>query len=1591
LKRGGSVTTTRPGSEAGATTARLPAQRSLAHRLLLLALTWLFATAPALAQDTASGAAPPAFSLATGETFTTKDRPAIYLTFQQIDHLDFRVYRVQDPVAFFAGLRDPHVLGSPEPLVPQEQTRIERIAAWKARWRAEIRAFFRRQASPAIRAERRVRNDLDRVVQRRTVGYTQFAQLPLLNPAQLVASWREMLPHVRDAEVRRLPLETPGAGVYVVEAVHGHLRAFTVVIVSDAGLLTKAAPGQLLVWAAHRFSGEPLGDCQVVTLADRERVASGTTGADGVFNTVVDLGQPDAVIAVARCGAEVVASDPGAWSLRQATRDLAGYVYTDRPIYRPGHTVHVKALLRWKERGLLRPFDRPQVEIVVADGDENVLLRQARPVDEFGGVHASLALPAEAALGLYSIRIVSEDSEAHGAFEVQEYRKPEFEVSVTTAERFVVQGGHTEATIRARYYFGQPVAGGRVRYVVSRSFYYSPWRWSDSAADIGPDYGGYYGDQLSEATATLDARGEARVQVRVPVDGDGRDLALRIEARIADASGREVAGQSTVYGTYGRFLLAASLDRYLQRPGGRATLRVRAVDYQGAAQPGLAVALTLERVTYPRGRYDDPARTLVLRESMTTDAEGRGEWVLTVPAEPGDYRVRAAASAGDRLVTADASLWVPGGTDTLYDEGDRFLELVFDRQAYAPGETAKITLRGEAFDGPVLVTKEHAVTSYHQVVRVRPGDAIAVPIAGEDAGDVFVSVAFLRDDRLYRAEKRLPVSADGRRLQTTVTPAEPVARPRDPGVLTVRTLDAGGQPVRAQVTLGVVDEAVYGVKPESVPDPVRFFYRREYSRVATQFSRNYSFVGYSGTQILQLAQRRRPFTLADFKADRPERPPVRRDFPDAIYWVADLVTGPDGTATVKVTYPDALTTWRVTARAATTDTRVGAAVARTTVTKDVILRVVPPRFLTEGDTVRVPVIAHNYLPDARTFDVTLAADGLVPLSEMPESQRLEAASNGEAHATWAFRAGTAGTATLTGRATAGRDGDAMAVSLPVLPYGARQEVGASGSLAADADHTVPLTIPAGTNPAARTIAVALAPSLAGSLLGALDYLTSFPYGCTEQTLSSFLPNLLVLRALAELDLAPAERMRALDRMAADGLTRLLDLQHDDGGWGWWKTDENHPFMTAYALYGLLEAERAGVRVDRSRAVRAAAAAARLYAKYPRAIPDLKAYLVWVLSVAESRGLPITGDGGWSLAAARDEVAGARSRMSDYGRALVVLALDAAKDPRADEAAQDLIARASQQGDLARWTSERDPLLDDWTDASVEATALAVQALAARQPDHPVLERAVRWLVLNRRGGYGWGSTKQTAMALLGLLDYLRARHDRPAPFTVEVFVNGRSAGTRSIGPEDWTRAGAMTITADAVEGENQVRLVKRGGGMVYWTATARYYDMAESFAPGGSRTLALNRRYFALAPVEVEGRIVHRETPFEGRAAPGDVILVRLAAAGAADWRYLVLEDPIPAGTEAVTTPEAYPLEKPVAWWWGSRHEYRDNRVVIFQQGFERGRYDYTYLLEVVTPGEYRAMPARLWPMYVPGVSATTTGQSLRVIDAARRESSDDQ
>ena len=342
--------------------------------------------------------------------------------------------------------------------------------------------------------------------------------------------------------------------------------------------------------------------------------------------------------------------------------------------------------------------------------------------------------------------------------------------------------------------------------------------------------------------------------------------------------------------TWGDYLIAARATPSVARPGTPVHLRLRAVDYRGGGVAGIPVAVQLVRTEWDSNAQEQ-RREVLVSDTTTTGADGRASWQTTAPSSPGSYLIEARAMSGTRAVTDNAYLWVPGATEETDASGSESIELLSDKSTYAPGETAKVAVRGAAPTTPVLLTKEARTLTWYDVRQPSSDGTFDVPVTDGDLGDTWVNLLYLKDDKVYYAEKKLRVPPTGRAVKIEVTADKAIYRPGEPGIYSLRTLDAAGSPVQAQVALGVVDEAVYGVRKDTTADPLRVFYRTEYSHVSTDYSRQYYFMGYSGTLRLKLAQRRRPLSLADFKGDTPERPQVRKNFPDAIYWSPSVVTG----------------------------------------------------------------------------------------------------------------------------------------------------------------------------------------------------------------------------------------------------------------------------------------------------------------------------------------------------------------------------------------------------------------------------------------------------------------------------------------------------------------------------------------------------------------------------------------------------------------------------------------------------------------------------------------------------------------------------
>ncbi|MHC4393940.1 MAG: alpha-2-macroglobulin family protein, partial [Planctomycetota bacterium] len=309
-------------------------------------------------------------------------------------------------------------------------------------------------------------------------------------------------------------------------------------------------------------------------------------------------------------------------------------------------------------------------------------------------------------------------------------------------------------------------------------------------------------------------------------------------------------------------------------------------------------------------------------------------------------------------------------------------------------------------------------------------------------------------------------------------------------------------------------------------------------------------------------------------------PTARTHFPDTAYWRAHVVTDAQGRANLEVPVPGNLTRWRVLARAVSKDGAVGAGQAEVVTRQEVMVTANAPRFFVGGDMVSVPVRLANHRQQETTFEIRLTANGA---ANATETRELKLASGETAALAWQVavtQIAAPGEVELAVEAKvkgSPGEGDALRIARPVYPRGREALVQQSGPILGSATYTI--EVPDIASKSARLEIIGTS-SGAAAVTQALPYLVGYPYGCVEQTMSRFLPAVVARKALEQVgSKASTELLAALPEITDRGLQRLYGFQHEDGGWGWWKHDDTHPFMTGYVVYGLLKAREAGIAVD----------------------------------------------------------------------------------------------------------------------------------------------------------------------------------------------------------------------------------------------------------------------------------------------------------------------------------------------------------------------------------------------------------------------------
>jgi uncharacterized protein YfaS (alpha-2-macroglobulin family) len=1549
------------------------AQVSLA---VLLCLTLV---APAVAQEDDNA---PYFSLSAQKTFAPGQKPEIAVYSHNVTDLEFRVYRVNDPVKFFGQLQQLHGFGGQAPKLPkQPRTWLERFHAWKHRIWAWVRDSVRAQFSVEARHQIRLwRLGEKKSTKQQGPQAENYAQVPVLNQQQVVSVWKWNVPSHEPWQSQVIQVPVSDKGVYLVEGTNGSLRAYTIVVITELAIITKAAPGRLVSFVVNRQSGDPIPGAQLRVSVAQHEVATGQSDAQGLLDTKITDERPEEVAVIATHGGQFAVNTPGAWNLGDAPdRNLKGYTYTDRPVYRPGDTVHFKTIIRSEApSGYHLPQDR-EVRLELRDPQSyQPIWNQTVKLNDIGTAHWDFAIPADAHLGFYYLSMQMGERYVEGAsFSVQDYKKPEYSVKVTAQTPRVLQGQPIKATIDARYYFGEPVANAKVTWVVHTSPYYAPGRYAYDQEDAGIGEGdeggegqydeGSAGEQEQEHTGTLDADGKLQITVPTTVNTKNKqDLTYRIEARVTDAGNREISGRGYAIASYGSFYLTAQPDAYVYTQGSTAKINVTAQDYD--KKP----VTTAFHAEISRWNWQKRSGQVITTTQGQTDANGKGQIEFVVP-DSGEFRVRVLASTPEhREVEDTVFLWVPGANTYLSGVTQERVQIVPDKKSYVPGDTAHVLIMTGKDAASVLVSAEGNGLYSAQVVKSSGGSVtVDVPIKPEYAPNFYVSATFIRGNQLFQGNKSLSVPPTQHELRVDLKPSKPQYQPGQAGEYTIKAADANGKPVSAEFSLGVVDEAIYAIQPETLQPILKAFYGTIYSKVSTDTSLSYYFTGEAGHRKMELASVRPHTSMAQLKPEKLVQPKIRKAFPDTAYWIADVMTGGNGQATVKFDYPDAITSWRATTRGVTQDTKVGSAVENTIVRKNLMVRLVVPRFFRRGDEIVLSTIVQNYLPTEKTARVSMDFTGLQVVDGGVKDVRVP--SRGLVKVDYGVRVLDVDSVKVLGKALTDVESDAMELTLPVEPFGVKLATSKSGSLSGNNGNvTESLVFPQGIEANTRRLTITLAPTIAGTLFGALDYLTSYPYGCTEQTMSSFLPDVLVADALKKLGVKSNIDPATLNKQVQAGLDRLYNYHHPDGGWGWWQTDDSAPYMTAYVLAGLADAKAAGYDVRQDIIDSGRKWLLSEFGKTQHVRTDLRAYMAYALVLSGSDSNAVVLDSVWNQ----------RSTLTAYGQAVLGLAMQKAGDTRAGELVKQLETVAKQNDTQAWWPTDFNYLMEYSGDTTPQATAYALKLLTIADGQSPLLPKAAQYLVDHRSQGYYWESTQQTAAVLYGLTDYLQHTQELKPNFTVDVKVNGNSVGSKNFTAENALAPPATFTVADAqlAPESNQVQLAKSGDGRLYWSTRGEYYSSQSKVVNSGTFQLSVVRQYYKLTSTQKNGKVVYHMDSLNGPVQVGDTLAVRITVGGN-EWRYLMIEDPIPSGTESIPRDDLYELDEKPSWWtrgWGYR-ELFDDRTTFFTMYFPRGQKEYTYLLKVVNPGEFRVSPTRVEPMYQPEYLATSDAMKLSV------------
>jgi len=1348
--------------------------------------------------------------------------------------------------------------------------------------------------------------------------------------------------------------------------------------ITDLALSTRAAHDSVLVWLTRLSTGASLAGATVElrrfgAIADAP-IASVITGADGLASLPLGAVSVENVAVVARSGDD--------WAYRAIPIPRApmplGTLFTERGIYRPGERVSLEGIFRIPDaRGLTTPRGRV-VEMWVVDPNGKEIARSQQTLSTYGTFTTEIPIRRDAALGDYRAHAKLDGAEAYRYFTIHEYRPAESTAEVTVDHAEYTRGDAFTCSARGRYLYGGPMVGALASAVISRSRGYfqiphlDDWIVSDEVdmSYLLPDFAMAHGQ--------LDAAGTWSLRAPLLIPGQAGLEELRCAIEIADKNRQVTAASTTALVHPGEVYIA------LHRPNDR------------EVEPGAVLPPELLTVTPGGTRRSLPVHVELIRRIEAEGAPPKDTHVAACDVTTGPDPVSCALETprskvvdGDRLIvraTARDARGNPLVTAIVFERvaprkpvvkappapeepPTPRLSLELPRREYHVGETARVTINSP-FTGPASarITAEREGILWQRIVPLPgPTTVVDVPIALEMIPNIELSVRAVAGSATQEASTDIDVDASPHHLNVAVHVPTTRLAPGDDVDVDVEVKDAQGKPAHAEVTLFAADEGSLQLTYYVTPDPLRTFYASRWSPIRGTDARDELVRSTRGDDRGNPPQVRMGATSATHP---------RGDFRQTVIFAAHLITDAAGHVRRRVKLPDGLTSYRFMAVAVTEEDAFGSDHANVTTSKPLMLRPTLPRVIRAGDRFEASVVVSTLGLLKTTVEVTATVEGFT--AEAPATLRIALDADGTTEVRFPLRAERAGPAkiafsAITSGVIARDEVELRATVVPPIALETAAVYGATTS--AVAERLVDLgAMRDDTGGLALTLAATPLASLARGIEELLDY----PHGCTEQTVSRMLP-LLALRDLAvEVGVKlPADVPATLTAAAA----RLAAHQRSDGGFGLWpESTASEPWITAWAVWGLDEAKRRGVVVPSAMIDRAHAyLIRRTDPTAPGALdaPEDRALAAFVVDLLAASG---------TLDAARaDRLFEERDKLPTFARALLLHALAVTRpaDPRVALLARDLEGRVQIDGPVARVPSPDPIRYARLLDSPVRTGALTLRALLAVAKDHPLAARLAAGLLADRRGG-AWRTTQETAWALLAL-DAFRAAHPTAtASFDARVFFGQALIDEASFQSPLAPRSATLTVP--------MARLGAAGGAPLTFEVVGKgqlTYEARLTFARRALPTAPIDAGFFVQRSLRAIGGAnaapaVGAPPRAENQLTAGDLALGEIEIVSSAPRDFVLIEDPLPGGLEAVD------LDLGLGGAWlrridpgpFTRRELGDGRVTYFIDHLPAGVTRLRYLARATAIGRFVRPPLHVEEMYAPEVFGQTAADVV-TIDSA--------